>query len=35
MLINLIGSQFTETGGIYYSPAFLQDSVDEIVTVGM
>ncbi len=35
MIIKLEISQFIETGGFYYSPAFKQDSLDDRISVAV
>jgi hypothetical protein len=35
MIIKLTTSQFTEDNGYYYSPGFMQDTKDTMVTVAI
>lgn len=35
MKVNLVGAQFTLDGGYYYSPEFLIDDKDQLITVGL
>ncbi len=35
MIINYLTTQFSENNGAYYSPAFRQDSKDNIITVAI
>ena len=35
MKVNLVGAQFTLDDGYYYSPEFLIDDKDQLITVGL
>jgi hypothetical protein len=35
MIIKLAADQFTEDNGAYYSPGFMQDTKDTMITVAM